>query len=61
MIASMLVPQVSGAQNLSFEGRTWYKQIRERGLKLLEFMSKRWNINIGDDAQKLRLLGLVKK
>ena len=34
------------------------EQILRRGIKLLEFFEKRWKITIGDDNQKLRVLGL---
>jgi len=34
------------------------KEIMERGLKLLEFMEKRWEINLGNRANKLALLHL---
>lgn len=32
--------------------------IAERGIRMLDFMEKRWRINIGDHNQKLRALGL---
>lgn len=32
--------------------------ILERGLKLIEFMEKRWNIDFGGDDQKTKMLGL---
>lgn len=34
------------------------QQIVDRGIKLLEFMERRWNISIGDRQQKLRALGI---
>ena len=34
------------------------KSIKERGLKILNFMENRWNINLGDDNEKLKLLHL---
>ena len=34
------------------------EQIRTRGLKLLEFMEKRWEIKLGNEEQKLLLLGV---
>jgi hypothetical protein len=33
-------------------------QIKKRGLKLLEFMEKRWAIKLGDEAAKVELLGI---
>jgi uncharacterized protein with ParB-like and HNH nuclease domain len=33
-------------------------QIKQRGLKLLEFMEKRWAIKLGDEAAKVELLGI---
>ena len=33
-------------------------QIKKRGLKLLEFMEKRWKIKLGDEAAKVELLGI---
>jgi hypothetical protein len=33
-------------------------QIKQRGLKLLEFMEKRWKIKLGNEEQKLLLLGV---
>lgn len=36
------------------------KEIRERGISLLTFMEKRWNIVLGDDAFKAKLLHLDK-
>ena len=33
-------------------------QIVERGIKLLNFLEKRWNLNLGDKNQKIRALGL---
>lgn len=32
------------------------KEIMERGLSLLKFMEKRWDITLGDDPQKKKLL-----
>ncbi|GAB0174620.1 MAG: hypothetical protein HHAS10_04990 [Candidatus Altimarinota bacterium] len=32
--------------------------IKERGLELLGFMEERWNINLGDDTTKMKLLNL---
>ncbi|MPX75282.1 HNH endonuclease family protein, partial [Moraxella catarrhalis] len=32
--------------------------IKQRGLKLLEFMEERWGISLGDDLAKIQLLGL---
>lgn len=41
------------------ENKDWTpKEIMQRGLKLLEFMEKRWGINFGDRANKLALLHL---
>ena len=34
------------------------KEILERGIKLLEFMEKRWNFSIGDRKQKIDFLNL---
>jgi hypothetical protein len=34
-------------------------QIKKRGLKLLEFMEKRWAIKLGDEAAKVELLGIL--
>lgn len=34
------------------------KEILDRGIKLLEFMEKRWNFTLGDRAQKIDFLGL---
>lgn len=34
------------------------EQIVDRGLKLLEFMERRWGLTIGDRQQKLRALGI---
>ena len=31
-------------------------QIKQRGLNLLNFLEKRWNIQLGDDSIKLKLL-----
>ena len=36
------------------------QEIRERGISLLTFMEKRWNIVLGDDAFKAKLLHLDK-
>jgi hypothetical protein len=33
-------------------------QIKQRGLKLLEFMEKRGAIKLGDEAAKVELLGI---
>jgi hypothetical protein len=33
-------------------------QIRTRGLKLLEFMEKRWKVTLGDEDEKVLLLGI---
>lgn len=33
-------------------------QIQNRGIKLLEFLERRWQISIGDESQKIRALGL---
>lgn len=33
-------------------------EILERGVRLLEFMEKRWDLNIGDRNKKVRMLGL---
>ncbi len=35
------------------------EQIKQRGLKLLEFMEKRWAIKLGDEAAKVELLGIL--
>ncbi|WP_162502410.1 HNH endonuclease family protein [Treponema endosymbiont of Eucomonympha sp.] len=35
------------------------KEILERGIKMLEFLEKRWKINIGDRDKKSKALGLV--
>ncbi|WP_155733131.1 HNH endonuclease family protein, partial [Moraxella catarrhalis] len=32
--------------------------IKQRGLKLLKFMEKHWDISLGDDSAKIQLLGL---
>ena len=39
------------------------KDILERGIKLLDFMERRWNINFGEETEKIQLLNLsfVKK
>ena len=34
------------------------EEIMERGLKMLEFMEKRWDLNIGDQQKKIKALGL---
>jgi hypothetical protein len=34
------------------------EQIRTRGLKLLEFMEKRWEVTLGDEDEKVLLLGI---
>ncbi len=34
------------------------KEILERGIKLLDFMEERWGIDIGDNTQKTKFLGL---
>lgn len=34
------------------------KEILERGIKLIDFMEKRWNISIGDYQEKVEFLGL---
>jgi hypothetical protein len=34
------------------------KEIVERGVRLLSFLEKRWDIPLGDDAKKIELLGL---
>lgn len=35
-----------------------YNEIRNRGLSLLSFMEERWNIQLGNDQEKLKMLGL---
>lgn len=35
--------------------------IRSRGLELLQFMEERWNIELGDETMRLKLLGLTFK
>lgn len=41
------------------EYETWTAhEILERGLKLLDYMEKRWNINIGGRKEKIYMLGL---
>jgi len=35
------------------------KSILERGLRLLEFMETRWQIDLGDRSQKIKILGLT--
>jgi hypothetical protein len=40
------------------ENRWTPKNILRRGLAILEFMEARWEISLGDKAQKIRLLGL---
>jgi hypothetical protein len=34
------------------------EQIRTRGLKLLEFMEKRWEVTLGNEDEKVFLLGI---
>ena len=34
-------------------------QIVNRGVRLLNFLEKRWNLKIGDRSQKIRALGLA--
>ncbi|MCX5714078.1 MAG: DUF262 domain-containing protein, partial [Candidatus Omnitrophica bacterium] len=34
------------------------KSIKERGLELLSFMEKRWQIALGDETAKIKLLNL---
>ncbi len=42
--------------------RVWNAtKLENRSVKLLEFMEKRWNINLGDHNEKLKLLMLDKK
>jgi len=33
-------------------------EIKSRGLELLAFMEKRWDINLGDESTKIKLLNL---
>lgn len=35
-----------------------HKEIRERGLKLLKFLEKRWNVSLGTENDKLHILNL---
>jgi len=47
------------AENEVSECAEWTPQsILDRGVKLLEFMEKRWDIKLGDDQQKIHMLGL---
>jgi hypothetical protein len=34
------------------------KEILHRGLKMLSFMEKRWDLRLGDEKQKKRMFGL---
>jgi hypothetical protein len=34
-------------------------EIKERGLKLLKFLEKRWNVNLGSEKDKLDLLHIA--
>jgi hypothetical protein len=34
------------------------KEILKRGIKMLEFLENRWKIRIGDEEQKIKVLGL---
>ena len=40
------------------ENETWGpKEIEDRGLKMLEFLERRWSVNLGDRDTKVKLLG----
>jgi hypothetical protein len=43
---------------VSHNERWTAQEIKERGLKLLNFMENRWNIRLGDENNKLNLLHL---
>ena len=47
------------AENEVSQSKDWTPQnILGRGIKMLEFMEKRWDIKIGDNQQKIKMLGL---
>jgi len=47
------------AENEVAKAKDWTPQeILKRGMAMLDFMEKRWGLELGDDSQKKLMLGL---